>query len=64
MPTNERTTVAKNKQQQIKDYQQGAADCREAQKRMQAAGNTETAKAYGNAVDANLDRINELNGRG
>ncbi|MGW5616250.1 hypothetical protein [Streptomyces sp. NPDC003877] len=56
--------MAKNKQQQIKDYQQGAADCREAQKRMQAAGNTETAKAYGNAVDANLDRINELNGRG
>jgi hypothetical protein len=52
--------VAKNKQQQPENYEQGAANCRAMQKRMQAAGNTATAKAYAEAMDANLDRASEL----
>jgi len=50
--------VAKNKK--IEGYQQGAADCRDMQKRMQASGNTAVANAYREAMDANLDRVNEL----
>lgn len=44
--------------EQIKGYQQGAADCRAQQVQHQAAGNTGVAKAFADAADANLDAIN------
>jgi hypothetical protein len=50
-------------EQKIKNYEQGAADCRAMQLRMQAEGKTETARAHGEAVDANLDAINQLKGQ-
>lgn len=53
----------RNKQQQIENYEQGAAECRAMQQRMEAAGHPEVARGYGEAMDANLDRVNELKGR-
>ncbi|MFC4500652.1 MULTISPECIES: hypothetical protein [Streptomyces] len=50
-------------QQQIETYQQGAAECRALQLQQQAAGNTDVARLAAEGVDANLDRINELNGQ-
>jgi hypothetical protein len=52
--------VAKNKQQQPETYEKGAAECRAEQKRMEAAGRPDLARAYGEAMDANLDRASEL----
>jgi hypothetical protein len=54
-----RTTVFKKKQS-AGTYEQGAAECREIQKRMEAAGRPDLARAYGEAMDANLDRASEL----
>ncbi|MEH0586200.1 hypothetical protein QA942_19770 [Streptomyces sp. B21-106] len=52
-----------DKQQQIDNYTQGAAHCRDMQIHMAAAGNQDAARGYGEAMDANLDRVNELKGR-
>ncbi|MEH0442468.1 hypothetical protein QA811_02035 [Streptomyces sp. B21-102] len=49
-----------NKQQQIEDYTKGAAHCRDMQIHMAAAGDRDAARGYGEAMDANLDRVNEL----
>jgi hypothetical protein len=51
--------VAKKKQQP-ENYEEGAAECRAMQKRMQAAGRPDLARAYAEAMDANLDRASEL----
>jgi len=55
--------VSKSTEQQIKNYEQGAAASRQIQIRMEAAGNTSGAKLAAESVDANLDRVNELKGR-
>jgi hypothetical protein len=52
--------VFKKKQQQPETYEQGTAECRAEQKRMEAAGRPDLARAYGEAMDANLDRASEL----
>lgn len=46
------------------DYEKGAAASRAAQLKAQAAGNAEVARVAAESVDANLDRINELKGKG
>ncbi|WP_406418379.1 hypothetical protein [Streptomyces sp. NBC_01614] len=55
--------MPKSTDQQINNYEQGAAESRQLQVRMEAAGNTSAAKLAAQSVDANLDRVNELKGR-
>lgn len=44
----------------ISDYEQGATTSRNLQRQMEAAGRPDIARLHGEAVDANLDRINDL----
>lgn len=50
--------MARTPEQQIADYQNGAAKTRDFQVRMQAAGDTATAKAAADLKDGYLDAIN------
>ncbi|MEV7387594.1 hypothetical protein [Streptomyces sp. NPDC091215] len=52
--------MLKSTEQQIADYQQGAARSRALQLRMQAEGHTAAAGIAAESVDANLDAINTL----
>ncbi|MEW2300257.1 hypothetical protein AB0958_09780 [Streptomyces sp. NPDC006655] len=50
----------KSKQEQIQNYEQGAAECRALQRAAQQAGRYDVAARHAEAVDANLDKVNEL----
>ncbi|MEU2339935.1 hypothetical protein ABZ608_41490 [Streptomyces sp. NPDC013172] len=51
----------KSKQEQVENYERGAAECRDLQLSAEQAGNHHLARLHGEAVNANLDAINHLN---